>query len=548
MSDKKPSGGFSEALGLCGIKIVKYNPVKSKPVITNIGTMDVKKFSKTIMDKLGAKITDYPSLFKAVYDIPKMTDIIERYSVKNNVIVEENGDSVIPAELADHTLNVDITAKKGMDDFFVTTKEEYKSNISGRYYIGKTSMPLPEAYRVARSVIPRYRPRNPPGVFQEFNRTTQEEENIFNSYIPPDWVVWRKKNPNRWQTLSEKPPALFMKLVTHLIPMKEERQYFYAWLYASLTKRAYVYLILCGAPGAGKNRLKLIMKALHGIENTVDGKKSTLSERFNSQLSNGTLTWFDELKYDSDMENVMKEIQNDYISIEKKGVDATTSSTIHSSMVISNNKPRDNFIAFDARKFVPLVIGSNDLKKSMTEEEISILTNKVEQANTDYDIKFVAQIVKFILRTGKRHFDNNVTLEYKGPMFWKLAHTSMTRWQKKAISFITEQGNSFTRQGWDEKEKAYVWSQLETKYSRRHGEKAMQFPDNSSVMSFFETFRDGNGKKAFKTARLPGSNILGDFYIYPLIKNIEIITEAIVMSEREKGQTDEKTKKPKRNL
>ena len=132
-------------------------------------------------------------------------------------------------------------------------------------------------------------------------------------------------------------------------------------MYAALFNRAYTFLILCGAGGIGKNRLKLVNKALHGHHNAIDGKKSTFTERFNSQLYDCTEAWFDELTYTMDMENVMKEIQNDTISIERKGIDATRSTKIYASSVISNNKPRDNYIAFDARKFVPLQLTNNRL-------------------------------------------------------------------------------------------------------------------------------------------------------------------------------------------
>jgi hypothetical protein len=376
---------------------------------------------------------------------------------------------------------------------------------------------------------------------------TEEEEKILNTYVPPEWELWRKKNPKDWQKLPSKPPKLVMKLLTHLIPDPKERKYFYAWLYASLTARSYVYLVLCGAPGAGKNRLKLLLRALHGRDNTNDGKKSTLDNRFNYQLSQGTLTWFDELKYDSDMENVMKEIQNDYLSIERKGVDATRSSTIHSSMVISNNKPRDNFLAFDARKFAPLMLAPVDLRHSMSEAEIELFSRKVETGKPDFDVRFVAQVAKWILSIGAANLKTWPTLEYRGPMFWTLAHTSMARWQKKAISTLIDKKTGI-RVGWDDAEGAHIWSKVEEKITKRSGEHAMVFPDYSSVKAFFDIFCDGNGMRAFTTKLIPGNNIMGDFYIYPLMDKVDIITEATVAQQREKGRRDGKKDSEKENF
>src|SRR5690606_14664466 len=137
-----------------------------------------------------------------------------------------------------------------------------------------------------------------------------------------------------------------------------------------------------------------------------------------------TLAWVDELRYDDEMENTMKELQNDSISIERKGIDTTRATKIHASIVISNNKPRANYIAFDARKFVALKIAGHRLEESMSLEEIDLLTRKVEDEKSEhFDSKFLAQIAKWIKRRGASKKWRN--LEYKGPMFWTLAHTSM---------------------------------------------------------------------------------------------------------------------------
>ena len=533
---------LKEALESAKIKITKYDPSKQRCVETSIGTWGVKKFGAILLEKLGAKLAKFPSIIVAAHDIPKMEELIQEHTKETGTLVDSNNTEIeIPPELQEYTLNANITAKRGEEEFFLTTRDEFISKIMGRYYINRCAIPPQEAYKRARAVIPDYRPRSPAGVVSEINSQTKEIENIYNSYIPPDWVLWRKENPKDWNRLPKSSPTLFIKLIQHLIPDRAERKYFYAWLYASMTSRSYVYLVLCGAPGAGKNRLKLVLRALHGRDNTNDGKKSTLDNRFNSQLSTGTLTWFDELHYNADMENVMKEIQNDYISVERKGVDATRSSTIHSSMVISNNKPRDNYIAFDARKFSPLVLASKDLRHSMTEKEIDTLSKKVEIGKPDFDVKFVAQIAKWILSIGKNYLDKYPNLEYRGPMFWTLAHTSMTRWQKKAITTLVDKKTG-NRVGWDINENAHLWSKVEEKITKRSGENSMMFPDYSSVKAFFDIFRDGSGQKAFDTRLVPGSNILGDFWIYPLVDHVDIITESTVAQQREKGKQSGKTK------
>lgn len=532
---------LKEALDSAKIKIEKYDPKKSKQVYSSIGTMEVRKFSGVLLEKLGAKILNFPDVVEAAHDIDKMKELLEELAEEENVLVSDKKEIIIPKELEKYTLNVNMVAGRGEDDFFLTTSDELISRTTGKFYMGKCGIKPEEAWKLARPVIPEYLPRSKAGTFVSINSKTKEEEKIFNTYLPAEWARWKNENRTEWRKIPASPPTLVMKLLRHLVPDPKERKYLYAWLYASLTARSYVYLVLCGAPGAGKNRLKLLLRALHGSENTNDGKKSTLDNRFNSQLSTGTLTWFDELKYDSDMENVMKEMQNDYLSIEKKGVDATRSSVIHSSMVISNNKPRDNFIAFDARKFAPLVLAPNDLRNSMTEKEIDELTRRVESGKPDFDVKFVAQIAKWILSIGEANFKKCPTLEYKGPMFWTLAHTSMTRWQKKAITALVDKktGNKI---GWDSDRGAHLWSAVEEKIIKRSSDTSMTFPDYSSVKAFFDVFRDGNGVKAFDTELVPGDNILGDFWIHPLLDQVQIITEATVAQQRERGKLNGKNK------
>lgn len=533
---------LKEILSATKIRITKYDPSKTRPITTNVGTMDARKFAKTLIEKIGGDIVDYPKITRDLHDPTALEEIIADYADSVGVGAQPDAGRqiAVPVDLEPYTLNVNKIAKRGEDDFFLTTKDEYISRTTGKFYMGRCNISLAEAFALARPVIPEYLPRNPAGIISIHNAKTKENESILNTYVPPEWEIWRKENKAEWDALPETAPPLVLKLLRHLLPIKRERQYLSAWLYASLDKRAYVYLVLCGAPGAGKNRLKLVMRALHGSDNTVDGKKSTLTDRFNSQLAAGTLGWFDELKHTSEMENVMKEIQNDFVSIERKGVDATRSSTIYTSMVISNNKPRDNYLAFDARKFAPLKLASNDLKNSMTSEEIGELTRKLEPrpssdplAPDEFDPKFVAQIAKWLLRSGKRNLAKWPDLEFRGPMFWTLAHTSMTRWQKKAVLMILEQPPGM-RVGWVPDKGAYQWSVVENKFNKRNANSTTQFPDFTSIRAFFEQFRDGDGTKIFETSLIAGRNILSDFYIKPLKENVEIITEATVTQQRER--------------
>jgi hypothetical protein len=531
---------LNEALASVNLKIAKFDKERAKSVFTNRGAMTVEKFCKVVVKDLAKSATKFPDVWNAAHDLYVMEELIEKYAEDKGVLVDPNKkvNIEIPPDMEGLTLNLNLAAKGRDEKFFLTDETESVSRVSGEIYLLIHQIPPLEAAAQSRKVIPDYMPRGKRGVTM-VKVGEDREESIFNMYTPPDW-----KRYKYWKKLPDRLPVEFDKLIKHLFPISEEREFFFAWLHDSLFKRSFTFLILCGAPGTGKNRLKLVMRALHGHVNTTDGKKSTLVERFNSQLSESTLAWFDELHYDADMENTMKELQNDSISIERKGVDATRATKIHASIVISNNKPRDNYIAFDARKFAPLVITGNRLEASMTSAEIDALTQKVEDPKSStYDVQWIAQIAKWVKAHGaSKRWPNH---EYRGPMFWTLAHTSMTRWQKKAIMLITEPDRG-QNSGYDEKKKAYLWSVLNAKAARKNGDRSLMFPDFTSVRAFFEVFKDGKGKKAFSTEPVPG-NILGDFWIKPLQKHTEIITEANVIEQRMQMAKVESAKNKKTN-
>lgn len=513
------------------------------------GKLTIEKLSEKIISSLGPKLSQYPApIIETVLDQSELEKAIRELAKEKNSLIEEQdqenpyADRIRSGEI---TLNMDMSVDTRDKSAFFLTKNEYRLPHSGEKYLRMANIQDVEAYKLARAVFPQYSPRSEKGVTLVYDHRTKEEYEHFNSYIPPSWEETYKANRGN---LPNALPPLFKKLVYHLFPLLEERSYFFHWLYRSLFDRAMVYLVLCGAPGTGKNRLKLVMRALHGHWNTIDGKKSTFTDRFNSQWTDSTLVWFDELKYDISMENTMKEIQNDTISIERKGVDATRSTKIYSSVVISNNKPRDNYLAFDARKFAPLLITQDRLEKSMKPEEIDELTRKVEDPDSpDFDIEFLQQIIKW-LRYNAKEEDRWPNLEYKGPMFYRLAHTSMSRWQKAAVSYVmSTKPEQAVRLEYDN-ELGFKWaSLLEFILSKKGRGRPDMFPDNSSIQHFFESFVDGEGKKVFKTSSVKG-DIQNDFWVKQLA-DVKIFTENDFMddllkeAEGEMYEEDEDDKK-----
>lgn len=513
---------FKKAIEAANITITKYDPSKNRPIYVDGAGVAIGKFAELLISKLGGKLKDHPIVLTIMSNTSELIALLETYAEEEGVFAGDDkaSEAVPPAELAHLTLNIDRTCKEpGGKRYFCTTKEELVDpGTSGQYYIDLCEGPPNAVLKLARPVIPTYLPRSERGVTVLKDENTGVSHNHFNTYIPPSWKRFQIKHPKEWDKISATPPALIIKYLKFFIPDKKEREYLYAWIYKSLTERSFVYLVLNGAPGSGKNRLKIILSALHGDNNSVDGKKETLGanqSRFNSQMVNNTLIWFDELKYGPEMEPRMKEYQNSRIAVERKGVDATSSTQIYSSMIISNNDPRDNYILFNSRKFAPITLSKKNLNLLMSSEEIEEFSNKVDQSHPEFDVKYVAQIAKWILKIGPKYVSQFPNLEYQGPKFWELAHANMSRWQKIAVHSITTQTRLGMFPGWDPDKKAFLWSQVEEALRRKKEYESKDYRDATTVKAFFDTYRDEQGIKIFETEKVVGS-IIQDFWVKPI--------------------------------
>lgn len=384
------------------------------------------------------------------------------------------------------TLNVNLS---DAEDIFLTNNDCIRSIVSAEVYAMVRGIPLEELCLKARFVLPKYYPRIKDKLFYE-KQDDGKEHTVLNTYTEPAWSKVELNEP--------KLPTLLIKILKHLVPIEEEREYLLDWIHSSLTNRARVYLLLCGVPGIGKTALKDLLRVLHGDTNFVAGKKSTLTTQFNSQLAEGTLLCFDELRYSEEEENVMKEIPNSTVSIEKKGVDATRGTEIYASLLINNNKLRDNYLGFDSRKFVPLTLNQERLETSVTPEEIQEFYTKISKETMDLD--FVANIGQYIVKHGKSTKWPNG--EYKTPMFYRITHSSMAKWQKKLLELLRKL----------EEKLPMDCSDLEAEFIKSTKKTNIIFPDYSTVMYFLQIFRDLKGNKVYEVQEYLDS-ISGDFEI-----------------------------------
>ncbi len=398
---------------------------------------------------------------------------------------------------------------------------------SAKMYMKLFKVKNPEL--IAETAIPQYKPRLEEGSDDGFHvgNTTIK---IVNTYMKPRW----KKEA----TASDADISLFHKLFNHLFVLEEEKNYVRAWVKMAITKRAPTYLIMSGAGGNGKNRFKMVLKGLVGHHNLVDGKESTINEKFNTQLQNAEIIFYDELRWTFANEPRLKEIQNDTISIEAKGIDATRATEIFCSSIITNNYLEHNYIAFDARKFVPVVLNPRNLITSMTSVEISTLTNKLTETHPDYDPNFIAAIYEYFITTGMPEKYPN--MEFKGPGFYAMANATMHKWQRQLIAAINfaatwEQGEKPPETLFKQKNFSRIAGKLQIKWSEffaamdvsSRSSGSNEYPPVWKIWHFLNDYKNSVGEKICNAILYePEGN--GEFYLVIFKKEKEIRAEDVL--------------------
>lgn len=162
-------------------------------------------------------------------------------------------------------------------------------------------------------------------------RKLEDSNNVyeFNCYHAPAWMSDDSIQPHLDEDLD--------KLLDHLFPKPECKEFVFQWIYHSLHSRAGTYLYLCGGQGSGKNTLATAITTLHGRNNSSNPKQDSFKGRFNYYLKNKRFVFFDEFNCRSRQDkDVLKSIINDWVQVEGKNRDHEDI-RIHASFFLANN-------------------------------------------------------------------------------------------------------------------------------------------------------------------------------------------------------------------
>ena len=209
----------------------------------------------------------------------------------------------------------------------------------------------------------------------------------FNLYEPPSWMVNEYGQYKNEVEKVEEMPELFHRFFDHLSDGKEsEYNYIVKWLANAIQDRNYCVLSAIGAPGIGKGVLGNIMLGLVGKDNYSKTDNRLITKDFNKQLLHKRLVFCDEINIKkTNHMNKFKDLVNDKIEIEGKGVDANLEENFASIYIASNNLD-SLFIPENDRRFSVVELTSNRLDSKFSIKEI-------EQLN---DMKNIEEFAKYL--------------------------------------------------------------------------------------------------------------------------------------------------------
>lgn len=292
---------------------------------------------------------------------------------------------------------------------------------------------------------------------------------VVNTYNPPGW----RKQYLEADEAKECPP-LIDKLLKHLFPDPDGREYVISWMHNALVDRNETYLVLNSAKGVGKGVFSLVLKALVGIENYTEASRGFLDSQFNSLLANRRMVILDEISVDTpEKVNKLKSYINRYQNLEGKFENATDIVELFTNFVISNNSTADMHLESDDRRFSVPDTTEIELTKSMTKAEIKELNERIEE-----DLEFQRQFGFWIYHHGKnKKYDANYI--WKGKKYDRLVYSSLSEWAKFLVDKLQQA----------DYEEEFSYSDLKKQYKMAQADSTATLAGRTKIEDLLKNFK-----------------------------------------------------------
>jgi hypothetical protein len=281
-----------------------------------------------------------------------------------------------------------------------------------------------------------------------------------NYYVAPAW---------RFLEVAPAYDGFIKKLIEHLFPNENEREYVLDWLHYSIVFRNDTVLCLIGARGTGKGiLLKDILSQLIGEDYREIVNQEILTDKFNGAFKNRRYIFFDEVNVSGDRElNKFKAFCNSTIALEEKGQDSETIENF-TSLGLSSNDKKDFRAEPQERRFSVPEVTETPLLSVATEDEVAQFIDRIAKP----DSTEIAAFGNYLIQR-KPKFSSRTPL--KGRYFFNLCKLSMPEWKTFLIDFIINEGVPG---------EIIMNSAILKKFKKVHGENAPYATKRGSIDTF----------------------------------------------------------------
>lgn len=257
-----------------------------------------------------------------------------------------------------------------------------------------------------------------------------------NEYVPPPWKHHNHFYGTSFPVLA-KLPSIYEEFFTHLVASHSNSlEYLLNWFTTSLRSRNYTILTAIGEEGIGKGVLGAILKGLHGEKNFIETSDAVFKGRFNARIKNKTLVYVDEISLETkESRDRIKATVNEYIEVEKKGVDAETVPNWASFYISSNHLDAIEVEPGD-RRFSILQLTETKLRETPI---ISKIPELLKQENINELATYLVQ----------REVTSNMLVPFRSEKFEQIRAARLKDWEDY---FINEWLPSHQTETWPIKE------------------------------------------------------------------------------------------------
>jgi hypothetical protein len=361
---------------------------------------------------------ELPKDLRRTVDLEDGQEVHEFRNALYAILLERKQNISMDPDLESITIGLDLMKKQYyIIDEGCLQKDDFES-----WKVGVDEDQLGLLMSNIEKMIPAFHPDKPSSWVETINTTKGPKDyKMYNRYIPPYWK--QNKEPKDFSDIG---PKLLMFFET-FIPDKEERDWTIYWLYTLMTRRCEYILTLRGIQGSGKTLLAQLIMIIAGEENSSLAGLRFGTDKFNSEISNKKFVFLDEFKMKEVQRETFKNISNDKIIIEGKGLDPITAKN-HCSYCIATNYRKYIILEHNDRRFFVPKLCEKKIDTVIDQKVLDFLWDNSRPDNAGYRefcVKFPMWVKHYVE-------SNNIKKDFRFPLktqeFYDICETHKPKW------------------------------------------------------------------------------------------------------------------------